>query len=129
MKPQARKVLRHLEAAGAQGVHSRQLRADFIADPPSRICELRRLGYDILRKKEGNGARYILGHVPPSGGGALAPCGPAADPFAGAVVEIRPLSPKHRYAHQPPDERDWLLVHDYRDRAHPVARWELRGGA
>lgn len=60
MKPQARKVLRHLEAAGAQGVHSRQLRADFVADPPTRVCELIRLGYNISREKQGNGSRYTL---------------------------------------------------------------------
>ena len=132
MKPQARKVLRHLKAAGAEGVHSRELRADFIADPPSRICELRRSGYDILRKKEGNGTRYILrpGSSPNGGGGLFSPCAPATDPFSGPVLETRALSPGHRWAHQPPDERNnWVLVHDYRDRAHPIARWELRQGS
>lgn len=152
IKPQARKVLRHLQAAGAEGVHSRQLRADYIADPPSRVCELRRLGHNILRKKEGNGTRYTLipaevgrsqSAVDPGGSESRPPGStspprqgppgvpglpPAGRGFPGSVpTETKPLAPGRRYAHQPPDGREgWVLVADYTDRSRPSWRWELR---
>lgn len=90
MKPQARKVLRALEAAGDAGVHSRQLRADFIADPPTRVCELRRLGYNIDRQKEGNGTRYRLLGLSEGVTGQRSAVGSPADSYPANALDRTP---------------------------------------
>lgn len=59
------KVLELLRAAGSRGVHTFELRAEFIGNPSQRIAELEALGHKITHTRErlrgsATGTRYRL---------------------------------------------------------------------
>jgi hypothetical protein len=105
LKPQAREVLKMLRAAGDRGVSNGDFIRAYIERFGGRICEMRKLGWEIETVREGQGrSRYFL-RGEPSGLGAGGPLpGPTASVEPGEHDPARP-TPAHSHMAEPLGEQ------------------------
>jgi hypothetical protein len=92
LKPQARQVLSMLRGRGERGVTNGDFIRSYIERFGGRICEMRKLGWEIETVREGQGkSRYFLRAEPVGvGAGDLGPVGVSTD--SGGSKPDRPES-------------------------------------
>lgn len=86
-------VLNMLRAAGQRGVHSFEMREQYIANPSQRILELEQLGFEIKhgRRERLNGTAYGRRYYLISEPGQAKP--PAVDDTGAAILFEPPAGP------------------------------------